>query len=62
MSMTNGGPDPQAGMPQMPMMQIGIVTQYVKDFSFENPNAPRSMAPSTQQPWKRRRSPRPTAK
>ena len=30
--------------------QIGVLTQYVKDFSFENPNAPRSMAPSTQQP------------
>jgi preprotein translocase subunit SecB len=50
MSATNGGPDPQVGMPEVPMMQIGIVTQYVKDFSFENPNAPRSMAPSTQQP------------
>jgi len=50
MSATNGGPDQQFDMPQMPMMQIGIVTQYVKDFSFENPNAPRSMAPSTQQP------------
>src|SRR5271154_2501695 len=45
MSMTNGGPEPQMAMPQ-----IGVVTQYVKDFSFENPNAPRSMAPSTQQP------------
>ena len=50
MSATNGGPDPQVGTPEVPMMQIGIVTQYVKDFSFENPNAPRSMAPSTQQP------------
>ena len=50
MSMTNGGPDSQIDMSQMPMMQIGIVAQYVKDFSFENPNAPRSMAPSTQQP------------
>jgi len=50
MSATNGGPDPQVDTPQMPMMQIGVVTQYVKDFSFENPNAPRSMAPSTQQP------------
>ena len=30
--------------------QIGVLTQYVKDFSFENPNAPRSLAPSTQQP------------
>jgi preprotein translocase subunit SecB len=50
MSATNGGPDPQVGMPQMPMMQIGTVMQYVKDFSFENPNAPRAMAPSAQQP------------
>ena len=50
MSATNGGPAPQIGMAQMPMPQIGILTQYVKDFSFENPNAPRSMAPSTQQP------------
>ncbi len=45
MSLTNGGPQPQMEMPQ-----IGIMTQYVKDFSFENPNAPRSMAPSTQAP------------
>jgi preprotein translocase subunit SecB len=45
MSMTNGGPEPQLAMPQ-----IGILAQYVKDLSFENPNAPRSMAPSTQQP------------
>jgi preprotein translocase subunit SecB len=37
-------------MPEMPMPQIGIMTQYIKDFSFENPNAPRSLAPSTQQP------------
>jgi preprotein translocase subunit SecB len=45
MSTTNGGPEPQVAMPQ-----IGVLTQYVKDFSFENPNAPRSMAPSPQQP------------
>ncbi len=45
MSMTNGSPQPQAVMPQ-----IGVLAQYVKDFSFENPNAPRSMAPSSQQP------------
>ncbi len=45
MSATNGGPQPQAAMPQ-----IGVLAQYVKDFSFENPNAPRSMAPSGQQP------------
>lgn len=45
MSMTNGGPQPQVAMPQ-----IGVLVQYVKDFSFENPNAPRSLAPSPQQP------------
>ncbi len=45
MSMTNGGPEPQMVMPQ-----IGVLAQYVKDFSFENPNAPRSIQPSTQQP------------
>jgi preprotein translocase subunit SecB len=50
MSMTNGGPEPQAGPPQTPPPQIGVMMQYVKDFSFENPNAPRSLAPSTQQP------------
>jgi preprotein translocase subunit SecB len=44
MSATNGGPQPQA------MPQIGVLAQYVKDFSFENPNAPRSMAPTGQQP------------
>lgn len=45
MSMTNGGPQPQAAMPQ-----IAVLAQYVKDLSFENPHAPRSMAPSPQQP------------
>jgi preprotein translocase subunit SecB len=45
MSTTNGGPQPQMAMPQ-----IGIITQYVKDFSFENPHAPRSLAPSSTQP------------
>ena len=45
MSATNGGPQPQAAMPQ-----IGVLAQYVKDLSFENPNAPRSLAPTGQQP------------
>jgi preprotein translocase subunit SecB len=44
MSATNGGPQPQA------MPHIGVLAQYVKDFSFENPHAPRSMAPTGQQP------------
>jgi preprotein translocase subunit SecB len=50
MSMTNGGPEPQTDMSQATMPRIGVLLQYVKDFSFENPNAPRSLAPSTQQP------------
>ncbi len=45
MSTTNGGPQPQMAMPQ-----IGVLAQYVKDLSFENPHAPRSMAPSATQP------------
>jgi preprotein translocase subunit SecB len=45
MSMTNGGPEPQGPMPQ-----VGVMAQYIKDLSFENPNAPRSLAPSAQQP------------
>jgi preprotein translocase subunit SecB len=45
MSTTNGGPQPQPVMPQ-----IAVLAQYVKDLSFENPNAPRSLAPSPQQP------------
>jgi preprotein translocase subunit SecB len=50
MSTTNGGPTPQAPQPQRPVPQIGVLMQYVKDFSFENPNAPRSLTPSAQQP------------
>jgi preprotein translocase subunit SecB len=45
MPTTNGGPQPQPVMPQ-----VAVLAQYVKDLSFENPNAPRSLAPSPQQP------------
>jgi preprotein translocase subunit SecB len=45
MSTTNGGPQPQMAMPQ-----VGVLAQYLKDFSFENPHAPRSLAPSSAQP------------
>lgn len=38
------GLDPAAGQPQ-----VSILTQYVKDFSFENPNAPASLQ-MTEQP------------
>jgi len=46
MSDGNGSPQPQA------MPQIGVLGQYVKDLSFENPNAPQSItpAPAGQQP------------
>ncbi len=44
---TNGGPQPDQ---QMALPQLNVLAQYVKDFSFENPNAPRSLQPSNQQP------------
>jgi preprotein translocase subunit SecB len=47
MSTTNGGPAETAA--QNPQPQLNVVAQYVKDLSFENPNAPRSLA-SGQQP------------
>jgi preprotein translocase subunit SecB len=37
MSTTNGGPSPDI------QPQLNVVAQYIKDFSFENPNAPRSL-------------------
>ena len=45
MSTTNGGPAPAQQPPQ-----ISVVAQYIKDFSFENPNAPQSLAPAGAQP------------
>src|SRR5260370_35514329 len=39
------GPGPQPGK-----AQLSVLGQYIKDFSFENPNAPRSLAPSQTQP------------
>ena len=40
----NGGP--AAEKPP----QLNVLAQYIKDLSFENPNAPRSLNPSQQQP------------
>lgn len=37
MSTTNGGP------PEDQLPQLNVVGQYIKDFSFENPNAPQSL-------------------
>ncbi|HXY89748.1 MAG TPA: protein-export chaperone SecB [Xanthobacteraceae bacterium] len=45
MANTNGGP----GEPKAPA-SIGVLGQYIKDLSFENPNAPRSMMALSQQP------------
>jgi preprotein translocase subunit SecB len=45
----NGGPA-QAPGTQQGQAQVNVLGQYVKDFSFENPNAPRSLAPTQTQP------------
>src|SRR5438445_5036901 len=45
----NGGPAPSPGA-QQSQAQLTVLGQYIKDFSFENPNAPRSLAPSQTQP------------
>src|SRR5262245_22975410 len=51
MTTTNGGPAaPQPEQPQTTNPQLNVLGQYVKDFSFENPNAPRSLAPSQTPP------------
>jgi preprotein translocase subunit SecB len=45
---TNGGNEPNAQQQGTP--QLAVLAQYIKDFSFENPNAPRSLGPSENQP------------
>ncbi|HEU5016990.1 MAG TPA: protein-export chaperone SecB [Pseudolabrys sp.] len=40
MTTTNGGQQAEA----VPTPQLNVVAQYIKDFSFENPNAPSSLA------------------
>ena len=47
MSTTNGGP---FEAPQDERPQLTVVAQYIKDLSFENPNAPRSLMSGGQQP------------
>jgi len=44
---TNGGDQPQV---QQNAPQLNVLAQYIKDFSFENPNAPRSLAPAQNPP------------
>jgi preprotein translocase subunit SecB len=56
MTSTNGGEaGAQTGVqpgaqPQQTLPQLNVLGQYIKDFSFENPNAPRSLAPNQAQP------------
>ena len=42
MSITNGGPKRD----ELP--QLNVLAQYIKDLSFENPNAPQSLSPGQQ--------------
>jgi preprotein translocase subunit SecB len=48
----NGAPPPQApaAANQAQAPSLNVLGQYVKDFSFENPNAPQSLAPTQEQP------------
>ncbi len=39
MATTNGGPNPEAAF----LPAINVISQYIKDLSFENPNAPESV-------------------
>ena len=54
MSVTNGGQDsgraqnPAQNQAQNAVPQLHVLAQYIKDFSFENPNAPRSLNPGQQ--------------
>jgi len=45
----NGGPT-QSPSAQPGQAQLKVVGQYIKDLSFKNPNAPRSLAPTETQP------------
>src|SRR6478672_7719304 len=45
--MTNGNGAPSEAAPPP---QLNVLAQYTKDLSFENPNAPTSLAPQQQQP------------
>jgi preprotein translocase subunit SecB len=46
---TNNGGQPQ-DQPQGAGPQLGVLAQYTKDLSFENPNSPQSLQPQTKQP------------
>jgi preprotein translocase subunit SecB len=48
MTITNGGPEADAAAGVQP--QLNVLAQYVKDLSFENPNAPGSLQQQQEQP------------
>jgi len=48
MTTTNGGPAQAAAQDAQP--QLTVVSQYIKDFSFENPNAPQSLTSRQEHP------------
>jgi preprotein translocase subunit SecB len=50
MSISNDGPFEGAGAQPQGQPQLSVVAQYIKDLSFENPNAPRSLMAANQQP------------
>ncbi len=50
MTMPGNGGSAQSPTPQQGQTQLNVLAQYIKDFSFENPNAPRSLTPTETQP------------
>ena len=50
MSTTNGGPASAGAQAEAVQPQLNVLAQYVKDLSFENPNAPGSLQQQQQQP------------
>ena len=50
MTTTNGGGAEGSAAANQPAPQLNVLAQYVKDLSFENPNAPRSLQQQQTQP------------
>ncbi len=50
MASTNGGPDAAPAIDGEKPPQLNVLAQYIKDLSFENPNAPRSLQGQPQAP------------
>jgi preprotein translocase subunit SecB len=50
MSTTNGGAADAGAQAEAAQPQLNVLAQYVKDLSFENPNAPRSLQQQQAQP------------